>query len=214
MVNSSLLLLIIMSFIIKLQVFPFTFNNHIVERNIGSKEPIISTHNYSSCIALYLSKHTSDSFTPKNIYLQEHTSDLNKDKVYLEIQRNSKFKKWSETIIEDSISLSTIKLSNVSYYLFTSPIKNATGIGINYHSIFLFDSSTKLVFTSYTLTNKRGSFYYDLKSKETKLLIFTFDDSFIHIKDYDKIKVNYRIVTLKKGIIHKSKLLSLKCANN
>ncbi len=214
MINTFLLHFIVLIFVTNKQAIPFSINNKEGNNNIRSIEPIVSKNNYSSCIDLYLSKNTSHSLIPENIYLKVQTSDLNTDKVYLGIKRHSKFKKWSETIIEDSLTLSSIKLSNVSYYLFTSRIKNATGIRVNYYSMFLFESTSKSIFTNYSLTNTKGIFYCDLKSKKAKLLIFTFDDSYIHNKDYNNIKLNYRIITLKEGTIHKSKLLPLKCSNN
>lgn len=122
----------------------------------------------------------------------------NSDKVVL---RNNEIEVWlQELAIVDSIKAFALTHGSNNYYLFSSPIKQATGLAVNFTTWLIVDAKRNVTFEIWSLSNNSEAFYFDKVRDELQYISFSFSDNFVHQKDYDNISYKLELYSIKDGI--------------
>lgn len=101
---------------------------------------------------------------------------------------HNKVRYWlQETAIQDSIVAFRLPVGNKGYYLFSSPIKQATGIAVNFTSWLIVDADRNFVMEIESLSNSQKAFYLEKATGNLSFTSFGFAESFIHQKDFGNI---------------------------
>ena len=100
---------------------------------------------------------------------------------------NARLKSWLENeALKDSIKSYRLA-GNKEYYLLSSPIKQATGLAVNYTSWLIIDAENNLLFDIISLSDDVRAFYFEKGTSNLHFVSFTYGESFIHQKDYNEI---------------------------
>lgn len=107
-------------------------------------------------------------------------------------------KVWlEEQAIIDSVKSYRL-VANKEFYLLSSPIKQATGLAVNFTTWFVIDVSNNLSFEFKSLSENHQAFYFEKSTDELHFVSFTFGESFVHQKDFDNIFYKIESYTIGK----------------
>lgn len=111
---------------------------------------------------------------------------------------NGEIKSWlEEQAIIDSIKSYRL-VADKEFYLLSSPIKQATGLAINFTTWLVIDASNNLSFEFKSLSGNHQAFYLEKATDELHFVSFTFGESFVHQKDFDNIVYKMESYTIGK----------------
>lgn len=114
---------------------------------------------------------------------------------------NKEIKAWLEELaIIDSIKSFKLTYSK-EYYVFSSPVKQATGLAVNFTTWLVFDVSSDLAFEFESLSASHQAFYLEKATDKLHFVSFTFGESFFHQKDFENIVYRIKSYTIDKGVI-------------
>ena len=112
---------------------------------------------------------------------------------------NREIKAWlEERAIVDSIKSFKV-VSEKEYYLFSSPVKGATGLAINFTTWLIVDVSNNLAFEFKSLSASHQVFYLEKATDKLHFVSFTFNESFFHQKDFENIVYRIESYAIDKG---------------
>jgi len=77
-------------------------------------------------------------------------------------------------IIEDSLKAFKLSSKNKSYYLFSSPVKQATGLAVNFTTWLVVDREANIVFEFKSLSESYKAFYLEKKTEKMNFISLTF----------------------------------------
>lgn len=125
--------------------------------------------------------------TPIQVEVDVKGSRLKVDAGKKRTLSNGELKAW----LEDQAIIDSIKsyrlVASKEFYLLSSPIKQATGLAINFTSWLVIDVNNNLAFELKSLSENHQAFYFEKATNELHFVSFTFGESFVHQKDFDNI---------------------------
>jgi hypothetical protein len=143
---------------------------------------------------------------PKKIILKENSLqyEFKQDEILL----------WIDKVQNDSIKAFKLNNANFTYYVLSSQIKQATGLGINFTSWLIIDSQSCFIVEFESLSRNIRLIYFDSQTEKIRFIRFTYGESFFWSRDWDNIDYKIELNEIDRGNTKIIMSKDSKCTND
>ena len=110
--------------------------------------------------------------------------------------KHKETRKWLDLVDVDSSKAYSFALNNEQYFIIKSPIKDATGLAVNFIKWLILDEKGILVYEFESLSDNPQNFHVEYKMNRLNFISFKFNNRFFHEKNFDDILFDIEIYSL------------------
>lgn len=121
---------------------------------------------------------------------------------------------WIDKVEKDSIKAYELNNAECRFYLLSSSVKQATGLGINFTSWLIIFENSNLVFELESLSQNPKLIYLNQATNKLYFVRFTYGDYFFEKRDWDNIDFKIEFNEIDNGEIKLVNVTNSWCSQN
>ncbi|MDZ4203490.1 MAG: hypothetical protein U1C46_01610 [Bacteroidales bacterium] len=121
---------------------------------------------------------------------------------------------WMNKIEKDSIKAYELNSTDLKCYVFSSYIKRATGLAINFTSWLIVVPKSNFILEFESLVQNNRLIYFDKQTNKLIFIRFTYGDSFFWNRDWDNVNFKMELNEIDNGSVKAISSKDSKCPEN